>query len=76
MNLTIGIPIGLILGGLAWYLVAHKEHWQYRQIILGIIIGLVGLGGAVGATVDGAVSTALSTGSAAVVRMFNAAVGG
>lgn len=75
-NLAISMPIGIILLIVGWYLIRHKEHWQYRQVIFGIVIGLIGLGGVLGPQVTAALGDGLGAGGAAVARMFNAAVKG
>jgi hypothetical protein len=75
-NMAISVPIGLIMLVIAWYLIRHKENWQYRQVIFGILIGLIGLGGAVGPQVSAAIGDGLTSATAAVARMFNAAVKG
>lgn len=75
-NMVVSVPIGVLLLVVGWYLIRHKEHWQYRQVIFGMIIGLIGLGGVIGPQVTSGVGEALSSGGAAIVRMFNAAVGG
>ncbi len=71
----ITIPIGLALAGIAFYLVKHREIWQWRQIILGVLIGLIGFG-TVGNKVDRAVTDGMSTFGDAAGRAFKAVVNG
>lgn len=52
----ISIPIILMLVAAGWLLTRFKG-WQYRQMVFGVVIGLMCAGTALGAGFSGAVQT-------------------